>query len=267
VIRSLDTAERAMRLEQVRIDALANNLANVNSAGFKQILTRVAQPEGLRDPEDPEGPQAPGGELQARQGGSPGAGDATWGPVTRMDLYHAVDNRRGPVAATGRDTDIAVMGRGFFELETPAGPAYTRNGSFRLDADRRLTTAGGLPVRGESGTITLDGTDFTIASDGRISVDGRPAGRLKLVDFDDPTQLEHMGDSVLRAPGFLEPQVVPADEIVVAQGHLEGSNVNPIDTLVDLITAQRAFEIQSKVLRAEDELLDKAVNTLPRVGA
>lgn len=257
-----------MVMEQVRIDALANNLANVNSAGFKQILTRVAQPT---PDNNPDGGQAGGGagtRIQA-QGSSrtPAGGDSNWGAVTRMDLYHAVDVRPGPINATGRKTDVAIMGNGFFEVSTPDGPRYTRDGSFSLNAQHQLTTAGGLLVQGDGGPITIEGDDFTIASDGSINVDGKASGRLKLVTFPDPTLLEHMGDSIMRAPDTQEPKQLTPEQTVVAQSHLEGSNVNPIDTLVAMITAQRAFEIQSNVMKTEDELLSKSVNVLPRVNA
>jgi flagellar basal-body rod protein FlgG len=263
VIRSLNTAERAMEMEQVRIDALANNLANVNSAGFKQILTRVAQP----DPKQGAGNEASSELRAAEQKRTPASGEGNWAPVARMDLYHAVDTRPGPINATGRDTDVAIMGRGFFEIATTDGKQYTRDGSFSLNAQKQLTTPGGLLVQGQGGPITLDGNEFSIASDGNVTVDGKSVGLLKLVDFDDPTRLEHMGDSMLSAPDFLTATPVPAAEVVVAQAHLEGSNVNPIDTLVAMITAQRAFEIQSSVLKTEDEMLNKSVNTLPRVTA
>ncbi len=266
VIRSLNTAERAMEMEQVRIDALANNLANVNSAGFKQILTRVGQPEGGAKPDDgPDG--RTNAQIEAQSKRTAAGGSDNWAPISRNDLYHAVDMRPGPINATGRDTDVAIMGDGFFEIATPEGKLYTRDGSFNLNAQNQLTTPGGLLVQGEGGPITLAGNDFSIANDGSITVDGKVTGRLKLVNFDDPTKLEHTGDSLLRAPDFLEAQPVPQAEVIVAQSHLEGSNVNPIDTLVAMITAQRAFEVQSSVLKSEDDMLNKAVNTLPRVNA
>ncbi len=253
-----------MEMEQVRIDALANNLANVNSAGFKQILTRVGQPDGVIRPDDGGGT---GRRIQAQTNRSNAGGTNNWARVTRNDLYHAVDMRPGPINATGRDTDVAIMGAGFFEVATPEGKLYTRDGSFNLNAENQLTTPGGLLIQGEAGPITLAGREFSIANDGSVSVDGKVTGRLKLVDFDDPSLLEHTGDSLLRAPEFLEANPVPQNEVIVAQSHLEGSNVNPIDTLVAMITAQRAFEVQSSVLKAEDEMLSKSVNNLPRVNA
>ncbi len=242
-----------MEMEQVRIDGLANNLANVNTAGFKQILTRVAQPDAPNK----------AGTAQTSAAGRSGGGGL--GSVTRADIFHAVDNRPGPITATGRDTDVAVMGRGFFEIDTPEGKRYTRDGSFQINQQKQLVTPSGLLVQGDGGAIVLNGSDFSIASDGTVSVDGKAAGRLKLVGFDDPTRLEHVGGSMVRAPEDLVPTPIPPEEVVVAQGHLEGSNVNPINTLVAMITAQRAFEVQSNVLKSEDEMLRKSVNTLPQV--
>ena len=265
MIRSLNTAARAMQMEQVRIDALANNLANVSASGYRQIITRLAEPE-------PTAPAA-GGPAPADAAAAAGratagaASDARWRPVTRADLSHALDVRPGPIQPSGRDTDVAIMGKGFFEIQTADGPRYTRNGSFILDSERQLTTPDGHPVVGDGGALRLDGGEFTIASDGTVTVDGQSVGRLKLVDFADPSRLEHMGDALLKAPADMAPQPVATEDTVVAQGHIEGSNVNPIDTLVAMIEAQRAFEIQSKVVQSEDQLLSKSVNNLPRTTA
>ena len=252
MIRSLNTAENAMQLEQNRIDALANNLANVNTAGFKQILTRVAEVTN----EGQQGERNEGGHLLASAPGS----------APRLQMYHALDNRPGSVQATGRGTDVAIIGEGYFEVTTPNGPAYTRHGSFLLDAEQRLTTPDGLAVMGERGPISMAGTEFTIANDGAIMVDGKLTDRLKLVGFADPTRLEHLGASLVVPPPDMETRVLDSAEVVVAQGHLEGSNVNPIDTLIAMIAAQRAFEVQSKVMTTEDEMLEKSVNNLPRVS-
>ena len=241
-----------MLLEQNRIDALANNLANVDTAGFKQILTRVAETSGAvplngtSDTSD-QGPSVP-----------------TTPP--RLQMYHALDNRPGTVKQTGRETDVAIMGQGYFEIQVGEATAYTRHGSFLLDAEHRLTTPDGLPVMGERGPIRMEGREFSIANDGAVMVDGKLTDRLKLVVFDDPTRLEHLGASLVRPPGDLVSRTLEPAEIVVAQGHLEGSNVNPIDTLIAMIAAQRAFEVQSKVMSTEDEMLDKSVNNLPRIG-
>ena len=249
MIRSMLNAKKAMQMEQVRIDALANNLANINSNGFKQVLTRVAQ-------------ENTGGRVN----GIPRNGDDTWPINTTTNMYHAVDTRGGPVQATGRDTDVAIMGQGFFVVETEGGERYTRNGSFTLNQDKELVTPDGRNVLGAGGAIVLDGRDFSIENDGTVMVNGAAKDRLRIVDFEDATKLEHEGNNLLKAPEGVESTDVPVEQIVVAQGHIEGSNVNAIDTLVAMISAQRAFEVQSKVMSTEDEMLSKAVNSLPRVG-
>lgn len=264
MIRSLNTAARAMQLESVRIDALANNLANASATGFRQIITRLAEPENAAGPAaDPAAATAADRRATAGQA----AAQPRWAPVTRADLSHALDVRPGPITPSGRDTDVAIMGRGFFEIQTADGPRYTRNGSFILNSERQLTTPDGHPVAGDGGALTLEGGEFTIGSDGTVTVDGQSVGRLKLVDFADPSKLEHMGDALLKAPADLAPQPMSAEDTIVAQGHVEGSNVNPVDTLVAMIEAQRAFELHSKVLQTENELLNKSVNNLPRTSA
>jgi flagellar basal-body rod protein FlgF len=266
LIRSLNTAEKAMQMQQVRIDALANNLANVDTTGFRGILTRVAEegaPETVRtDQDELVQPQLD----QTQQKPQPTRGADNWKPVNPLELYHATDIRSGPVTATGRDTDVALLGRGFFAIETEAGERYTRGGSFTVNDQRELTTPDGVRVLGTGGPIVVSGENFSVETDGRILVDGVQTGQFKVVDFSDPNRLEHLGGNILKAPEGMEAQPVPPAEISLAQGHLEGSNVDPIDTLVAMIEAQRAFEFQSKVMTTEDEMLSKSVNNLPRIS-
>ncbi|HPF70477.1 MAG TPA: flagellar hook-basal body protein [Candidatus Krumholzibacteria bacterium] len=267
MIKSLNTAQQAMQMEQVRIEALANNLANVDSTGFRQILTRVVAKNAPEiTGQDPQ--TVPTAQALTRGGTAPGGRTTppSGGTAQPTVTLHATDTRPGQIGPTGRDTDVAIMGRGYFVVQTEAGERYTRAGSFQLDNERRLVTPDGDPVLGQGGAVTLDGQEFSIEPDGTVTVDGAVRGRLRLVDFGDATRLEHEGSNRLAAPPGVEPQEVPAEEIVLAQGHLEGSNVDPIDVLVDMIAAQRAFEMQTKVLTTEDSLLDKSVNSLGRAA-
>jgi flagellar basal-body rod protein FlgG len=261
VLRSLRTAERAMQLDQLRVEALASNLANVDANGFKQVLTSVRQL-----PDADGGPGAVGGrampaDVRARRRNDP---LATWPRQAPIILSHATDARQGVLRQTGRSTDVALAGEGFFAVETEAGEFYTRDGSFRRDAQSRLVTATGEPVLGEGGPIRIPGGELVIAEDGSVQVDGQPVGRLRLVTFAEPQRLTHRGGSLLEAPPDLEATDLPPERARVQQGVLEESNVNPIDTLVDMIAAQRSFEVASKVMMANDELLEKSVNQIPR---
>lgn len=257
VIRSLNTAEQALQRQQVQIDALANNLANVNSTGFRQILTRIAEREN------------PGG-AQTQQPTIAGANRATAGRTVNtpieLSMEHAVDIRPGAIRSTGRDTDVALLGPGFFAVQTSDGERYTRAGSFLINAEKQLTLPSGEPVLGTGGPITIDGQSFSFEPGGAVIVDGQQVDQLKIVDFKDATRLMHQGANLLDAPADMPAKAVPTEQIELAQGQLEGSNVDPITTLVAMIEAQRAFEIQTHVMTTEDEMLEKAVNNLPRVG-
>ncbi len=263
MIRSMKSAENAMLLQQTKIDTLANNLANVNSSGFQQILTRVTEMEfdTATNTEGAEGTP----EAFSTKPRIDGETD-NWVQDNPLTMTHITDTRRGAVSTTGRDTDVAIMGRGFFAVGSEDGEMYTRAGSFTLNGQKQLVTPDGLTVLGESGPIKLEGESFSIDNNGIVMVDGSIVNRLKIVDFDDPTRLEHRGSNLLHAPEDLDPIAVPLGELALAQGLLEGSNVNAIDTLVAMIAAQRAFEIQQKTLTTEDEMLSKTVNKLPQVG-
>ncbi len=261
MLRSLRTAEKAMQFEQVRIDALANNLANVDATGFRQILTRVAQqnatgvdnsgPDGL-----PLGPDRQPVQIDAKD---------SWVPDLGVEMYHATDVRNGPLRSTGRDGDLAILGEGFFVVQAGEEELYTRAGGLQLNETRQLVTPDGNPVLGAGGPITIEGDKFTVDVNGTVVVDGSTAGRLKLVNFSDPTLLEHRGNSLLAAPEEISAEPIPPEQVSISQGQLEGSNVNAIDTLVDMIAAQRSFEIESKIMSANDEMLGKSVNQLARV--
>ncbi len=257
MLRSLRTAERAMQLQQLHIETLANNLANVNSAGFKQVLTQVFQ----------DGPVNAGRAVAAEphqaitRSDSP---DDVWSTQPAPQIQAVLDLRPGTLRTTERATDFAIDGDGYFVVGEDGEELYTRNGSFTFDENRQLVTASGLKVQGTEGPLTVDGRSFSVAEDGTFTVDGNVVGRLKLVRFSQPLRLEHAGGSLFRAPGDLTAEEIPPNEIQIVQAQLEGSNVNPIDTLIDMIAAQRAFEIEAKILQANDETLDRSVNQLGR---
>ena len=152
---------------------------------------------------------------------------------------------------TGNDTDLAIEGRGFFKVETPQGPRYTRNGCFRLSPERQLVTVEGYPVLGKNGPITLDAMDqkFSIDEQGGIHLDNSLSDQLAMVDFPNPQDLRPQGSNFF-ATGPDAGGEMEAKEARVLQGMVEESNLEPVKEAVNLITIQRSFETYLKVLDA-----------------
>ena len=228
-----------------RLDIISNNLANVNTPGFKKdkmsfesMLNGTANP-----PVFPEG--------------------TTADPVLQKDTSY-VDYSQGPVAQTGNTFDLTIDGDGFFTVTTPEGPAYTRQGNFRLAADGTLVTADGYPVMGQQGAIRIQGSQVDIDSTGLVTVDGTPADTISIMDFPKPYNL-------VKGPGALftaaDPQVAsqPAAKVEIRQGHLEGSNVETIGEMVLMIETSRYFEACSKVVKGYDDMAAKATTDLGRL--
>jgi len=212
-----------------RQDVLANNLANASTTGFRA-------------------------ELQAFRA-VPVRGDGASTRVYALESTIGNDTRAGPLQQTGRGLDVAAQGNAWFAVQALDGTeAYTRNGSFQVDAQGQLVTTTGLPVLGDGGPITLPANAAVeVAADGSISAtvgNGRPqqAGRLKLVSPEAP--LLRGTDGLFRgADGDLT-----ADPAARVQGGaLEGSNVNPIETMVAMISAARQFEQQMKMLQGAEQ--------------
>ncbi len=246
MLKGLRAAETAMNIQLTKTNVLANNLANVDTAGFKQVLTQVTENRET----EPEGP--------VRATASRGLVDQI------LDLRSPIDMTQGPLRETGRPLDVALRGEGLFKVRRDGREYYTRNGSFALDEERRLSTSDGAQVLGTGGPIQIPEGEIVIRGDGMVLVDGTETDRLAVVDFPDSGRLRHVGASVFSAPAEMPARTLGADEVEIAQGALEGSNANPIDTMVGMIAAQRAFELEAKVLQATDRTLDKAVNDLSR---
>jgi len=175
-----------------------------------------------------------------------------------------LDQTEGTVTPTGNDLDVAIEGSGYFKIQTSNGIAYTRNGHFQLDANGKLTTDTGDAVLGQGGPITLSKGPVSISADGTISSGGAISGKLALVTFAPGTKLTNRGGSDYGAPANSE---VPATGATVQQGSLEGSNVSPIEGVVQLISAQRAAESMRHALSLLDSDMNKtAVQDLPRVS-
>lgn len=214
--------------------SVANNMANVSTTGFRaQINAFQAVP-------------VVGEEAATR--------------AFVVSTTPGADFRQGPLSETGRDLDVAVKGEGWLVVQTEAGEAYTRAGNLQVAPDGQVTGAGGLPVLGDGGPLAIPpGSTVSIAANGLVSarVPGNGAtglvevGRLKLVN---PAagELVRGDDGLFRmAEGLPPADTDPA--VAIASGYLEGSNVNAVDAMVDMIAVSRLMEMQMKALQTADE--------------
>lgn len=228
-----------------RLDMISNNLANVNTAGFKKDKMSF---EGLL-----AGASNPPAVPQ----------NSTADPILQKDTVY-IDYASGPINQTGNTFDLALDGDGFFAVTTPNGTAYTRQGNFRLSSDGTLVTTDGYPVQGGQGSaIRIQGNRVEIDAKGGISVDGATVGNISVVDFEKPYNLTKIGSALfVPADEQASPQTAKAE---VRQGHVEGSNVETISEMVQLIETNRYFEACSKVIKGFDDMAAKAANDLGKL--
>lgn len=214
-----------MRTRLDQLDRLASDLANVGTTGYK--TEKWSHLEANRPAFDTE--------LQS-------AIDVTTGS-RRLDMS------AGAINPTGRDLDVAIDGKGFFTVETPAGIRYTRNGNFSTNAAGLLVTADGGIVQGTTGPITLGPGKVQIDPDGTVSAGGTAAGRLAIVQFADAGQLVREGGAALRAdPGTAPPTAVAANQVTLRSGALEQSNVSVVERIAELTNVTRNFEALQKAV-------------------
>jgi flagellar basal-body rod protein FlgF len=173
------------------------------------------------------------------------------------------DFRSGPMIATGRDLDVALDGPGFFAVEASGGVRFTRNGNFQLNAKGQLVTSEGLAVQGKKGTVLLPAGKVSISQNGEIQVNGNRVDKLKVIDFSDKRVLEKVGDSLFAKKDSAAKEEEVKD-LIVRQGSLEQSNVNPIRQMTLMIMIMRQFESLQKAI----QMVMNTVNekTIDQVG-
>jgi flagellar basal body rod protein FlgG len=214
-------------------DIIAHNLANVSTAGYKRRCNAFSN------------------SLAAQQGS--GSEDSC-GTIT---LNSALDFSQGNLVETGRPLDFALYGKGFFVIETPQGPIYTRNGVFQTNQNGQVVDCQGRLMAGDAGPITIPGNtamaQLSVSSEGRIRAGDIDIGKFRIVDFgNDKSKLVPVGENCYRMP---DPEVraVPAERVIVKNGYQEASNVKLIDELVDMIMVSRLYEANMKSVTAQKE--------------
>jgi flagellar basal-body rod protein FlgG len=257
MLRSLYSAAAGMESQQLNLDVISNNLANVNTTGYKEsklqfqdLLYQTTRAAGSQQGGGNELP----GSLQIGQGSI---------PIATERIF-----TQGDLSQTGGNLDIAIQGQGFFQVQMPDGTlAYTRDGSFKTNAQGQVVTSDGYPVQGGFEPVPTGTTNITIAATGAVTyttASGTTSSQIQLANFNNPGGLQAVGHNLYtetEASGTAllgEPTQNGLGEL--QQGYLELSNVSVVQEMVNLILAQRAYEVNSKAVQAADQMMQDSNN-------
>ena len=259
--QALWVAKTGLDAQQTRLSVISNNLANVNTTGFKKdravfndlLYQTIRQPGALSS----QNTQLPSGLLMG-----------TGVRVVATEKLHS----QGSVFQTENPLDIAISGNGFFQILLPDGStAYTRDGSFQRNANGEVVTSNGFPLQ-PGITIPADTQTLSIAQDGTVSalISGSTTptqiGTVQIADFINPTGLQAIGDNLFKetaSSGAAQPGTPGLTGLgLLIQGSLESANVNVVEELVNMIETQRAYEMNAKAIETTDQMLQYASNTL-----
>jgi flagellar basal-body rod protein FlgG len=256
MLKALTTAATGMIAQQLNIDVIANNMANVNTTGYKKVRAEFQ-------------------DLLSQTIKAPGAlvSQGTNQPVgieVGLGVKASATQRvfaAGTLKSTGNRLDVAIEGDGFFQIQMDDGStAYTRDGSFKMDANGQVTTTDGYPLQ-PAISISPDATEITITPDGKVSTmsgagTSAEAGQIQLVKFANPAGLLSAGKNLFKeTPGSGVPIQGTAGQAgfgSMQQGFLEGSNVQIVEEMINLIQAERAFEANSKLITSSSDILKQA---------
>jgi flagellar basal-body rod protein FlgF len=253
MIKGFYSAVTAMLVNSNREQVISHNIANMQTPGFKQVLSKVEEWEktGVN--------YAPGNMLNdpaLTYVGQVGLG-AISGPET-------VDFSQGAFQTTGNEYDLGIQGEGFFRVKTPDGVRYTRDGRFLRDAQNNLVTVDGYNVLNSNNQpIKLAEGTLSVAPDGTLSVNGAAAGKLGLSAFKTPkTELVRDTGNLFTGPAQSTATTVPT----VAQGVLEMSNASATRLMTEMVEVSRSYEAAQKMVQNQDELLGQTISSLGRIG-
>ncbi|WP_104371636.1 flagellar basal-body rod protein FlgF [Desulfocucumis palustris] len=253
MIRGLYTVASGLGAQQARMDVVTNNIANVSTNGYKQdsVMTKPF-PEML---------------LREKTVDNAGRRVARWSPVGFTNQGVAVsgfftDQTAGILKETGRATDLALSGQGFFAVQANGGELYTRDGQFHTDKEGYLVDSRGNRVLSDSGPVQVGDAEFTVDSGGVITLADGGTYQLRIVEFENPQNLVKTGDNYFDAGNGTAGEAASPG---VTQGFLEQSNVDLATQMVQLVEIFRSYEAGQKAIQSQDELLAKAINQVGSV--
>lgn len=256
MIRGWYTGASGMNAQQNRLDAISNNLANVDTPGYKRDITVTKSfPELLISRTNFDGVV----ELENGMGSrdyAPIIGKLGMGVETNENF---IDFSQGSFKITNTNTDIALNGKGFYAVETPIGERYTRNGDFLIGKEGLLVTKDGYPVLGENGYIHVKDDKFKVNPEGILLTgeDSEEIDRLKVVRFDNERYLKKMGESLYADNDISGPAHIAEgnERPGFLQGYSETSNVNVVNEMVQMIEVNRAYEANQKTISSQDSMM------------
>jgi flagellar basal-body rod protein FlgG len=242
MIKGIYSSEAAMRPKMARMEVLANNLANINTTGFKRDRVFVRMLE------------------QSTQAATDGRGD-----MTGVTTGRYIDTTSGSLQQTDNPLDLAIDGDGYFAVQTPRGTRLTRNGNFTMNKEGVLTTSEGYPVMGVNGAIHLPQRDridvrsLTITRSGEVVIDKEPLGQLRIMVPERPEALQKDHESLMFVDQSEKLVDVAPDRINIHQGFVEESNVEGIEEMIAMIELSRGFETDQKMIQSQDATLDRSL--------
>lgn len=240
-------------LQEHVIEIISNNLANINTTAFKEdeiaFEAQEANPwPSYATPHPPAPFKTNMQDLEPLKGN-----EMAYVTLSEIKTSHT----QGSLQKTSNETDLALQGSGFFEVMTPFGERYTRDGGFNINNDGFLMTKNGYMVQGENGPISgLNGEDLKILPSGEVYLGKKFIDKLKVVAFNDNNTLERLGENLWVHNG--PPDNFIKSDAQITQGYLESSNVNPMKNLTNLIIAHRTYEALQKAVKAHDDTMQNA---------
>ncbi|HEV7246047.1 MAG TPA: flagellar basal-body rod protein FlgG [Shinella sp.] len=251
-MKALAIAATGMNAQQTNLEVIANNIANINTTGFKRARAEFS--DLLYQTERAAGVPNRANQSVVPEGAIIGLGVKT-AAVRNLHL-------QGGLTSTGNSFDLALIGRGWFQIEAADGSTlYTRAGAFNTNADGQLVTLDGYTVV-PGITVPADATEVTVSKSGQVYAtvagDQQDLGQITLANFVNEAGLEPLGENLFRETAASGPANVGAPDeagfAYIQQNYLEASNVDPVKEITDLISAQRAYEMNSKIIQAADEM-------------
>lgn len=271
MIRGIYTGACGMLANEVRQNVVANNLANVDTTGFRRDVPVFSmEPDNqIHRINDYRHVIRNRYVDRSQYIGNMGTGSVV------ADVYTPA--AAGQIKITDKSTDFALAGPGFFSVETPEGTKYTRAGNFTITQDGLLTDSQGNYILGEAGRgetgklfgdhIKVDpGVPITVSEDGSIFQNGQYMSKFQIVEFGHPDKLQKAGGNMF-VPAAENDDVTISANTRVQQGNLESSNVNAVNEMVSMIELQRAYELNQRVILTQDEMLQRAISTVGKITA